>query len=116
VIVTKSWGTTECIVDNPFMQLHRICVMPRGYCSIHSHQYRSNVFYVERGLLEVSIYNEHGTYVNGAQLFPGQKYTVPPNVLHSFRAHEHTVAYEAYHPEPVQSEDIIRKTIGGIHP
>ena len=109
----KVWGETELILQTPFVEFHRIWVQQGGFCSLHKHEYKWNMFYVTSGELEVHIHKEDQNLIDVTILRQGEWTTVKPGEFHSFRARKYTLAFELYYPQPL-SEDIIRKTVGGM--
>ena len=109
----KVWGETELILQTPFVEFHRIWVHEDGYCSTHKHEYKWNMFYVTSGELEIHIHKNDYDLIDSTILKHGEWTTVKPGEFHSFEAEKDTLAFELYYPEPL-SEDIIRKTVGGM--
>jgi len=109
----KVWGETELILQTPFIEFHRIWVHSGGYCSTHKHKYKWNLFYVISGELEIQIHKRDYPLIDKTTLGPREWTTVKPGEFHSFRAKKYTLAFELYYPQPL-SEDIIRKTVGGM--
>jgi mannose-6-phosphate isomerase-like protein (cupin superfamily) len=110
----KAWGTTEALLRNPFVHVHRIHVKKGGFCSIHKHDARSNMFIVVKGVLTVKLHNADGSMVHEGRLHPGDMVAVPPGEFHSFEAVTDVEAFEVYWPEEVRDEDITRLNEGGI--
>ena len=54
----KVWGTTRSILQKPNFEVHRIEVKKGGFCSTHSHKYKFNAFFIEQGVLRVSVYQK----------------------------------------------------------
>ena len=71
------------------------------------------MFYVTSGELEVHIHKEDQNLIDVTILRQGEWTTVKPGEFHSFRATKYTLAFELYYPQSL-SEDIIRKTVGGM--
>lgn len=116
MIEQKVWGTTECLIKNPLCELHRIIVKPGGYCSVHKHHGRANVFYVVRGDITVSVWTEGGVFSHDVYLGAGDSHTVEPGLLHQFTSRPGTAGAEVlelYYPV-LRGADIERETIGGI--
>tara|TARA_Y100000296_G_C5052874_1_gene195761 strand:- start:259 stop:615 length:357 start_codon:yes stop_codon:yes gene_type:complete len=112
-IYGKVWGTTECLLKTPLIELHRIIVSPESHCSLHMHEKKWNGFYVTRGQLLIECHKEKYDLVDTTVLLEGDFTIVPPGEFHMFRSLElGCTALEIYYPEPL-SEDIIRKTVGG---
>ena len=49
----KVWGETELVLQTPFVEFHRIWVHQGGFCSLHKHEHKWNMFYVTSGELAV---------------------------------------------------------------
>lgn len=109
----KIWGNTECLVQNSFVEFHRIEIVKDGYCSLHSHNFKWNVFYVVEGQLEIEVHKTDYDLIDKTIIGPGEITTVKPGEFHKFHALTDVIAFEIYHPEPL-SDDIIRQTVGGI--
>jgi len=109
MLTAKLWGTTEDLVRTPLCEIHRIRVLPGGFCSDHIHKHKWNAFAVLEGILDVEY---AGASVS---LTRGDVVAVPPNVEHRFFNHSSkpVLALEVYYPE-VLSEDIVRSNTGGI--
>ena len=117
----KVWGTTACILKLPMFELHRIEVKAGGYCSEHIHRAKHNLFYVESGVLKVTLWNDGpgASVLAGGKhaidetiMRPGDSMPIPPNRAHKFEGVSAVVAYEVYWAE--LSEDIERRTQGGL--
>ena len=114
----KVWGQTEEIVKNSSLELHRIEIHPETECSIHSHRYKWNGFYVEKGRVLI---RERMDYGNGNELWDetiltvGEYHEVKPGHDHQFVAcsDEMSIVYEIYFAH-FDHDDILRKTVGGI--
>lgn len=107
----KVWGCTELVWEGANVEVHRIFAKSSGYCSEHYHEHKYNLFFVESGLLEITIFRDN---VNDVTLLgPSERSVVAPKEMHMFRALEDTVAYEIYWVN-IEKEDIIRRTTGGI--
>ena len=109
----KVWGNTELLLKTPFVELHRIFVKEDGYCSTHTHKHKWNLFYVISGELDICVHKNDYDLVDTTHLIEGEWTTIKPNEFHSFTALTDVEALELYYPEPL-SEDIIRKTVGGL--
>lgn len=40
----KVWGTTRCVAESHAYQVHELCIEPGGYCSVHRHASKDNIF------------------------------------------------------------------------
>jgi mannose-6-phosphate isomerase-like protein (cupin superfamily) len=108
----KAWGTTECLLSTPLCELHRIRIQPGGFCSVHKHHGRANVFYVVRGAIEVLEWSPGGATKKQHLLTAGQHLTVAPGLLHQFRSAAGAEVLELYYPV-LRGEDIERFSEGG---
>ncbi len=102
----KRWGNTEVLIDTPFCEVHRICVVTKGVCSRHKHDYKNNAFYVESGRLLVLM--EDGDEFIGITIGPGEIVNVPPGIEHQFKALSDVIAFEIYWPDGCKP-DIVRR-------
>jgi len=109
----KSWGATQLIFATPNVEVHRIEIVPGGYCSEHFHKAKVNRFYVESGRLDILVW--HGTEPDVTHLAAGQMTDVAPGLWHMFKARSAVVAWEIYWAESIAS-DIERRGIGGVEP
>ena len=109
----KVWGSTQSLFSNDNFEVHRIQVKRGGVCSLHCHQFKHNIFYVETGALKISVHKNDYALVDDTILLAGDITDVKPNEYHTFEALDDTVAFEIYYSEPI-SGDIIRKSIGGM--
>lgn len=123
----KIWGTTQELISNPFMELHRIEIKPSSYCSKHEHRFKSNSFYCLHGIMIVKVWKGNGL-IDETVLKPGELTTVRSGESHqfetpkladiqlfdpSFKEGDKVVCLEAYFPEPIDALDIERETQGG---
>lgn len=111
---SKVWGITSKIFSLNNVEIHRIEINKGGYCSEHHHEFKYNQFFVESGEIEVTIFRENGID-EVTVLKPYDQSTVPPKLIHKFKANKDTVAYEIYWVA-MEGEDIVRKTVGGCLP
>jgi mannose-6-phosphate isomerase-like protein (cupin superfamily) len=108
----KAWGQTTHIIDVAGISLHRIEILPGGFCSVHSHAHKCNAFYVESGALIVSIHRE--TTIDVSLLGPGDLLEVEAGLTHQFRSDDGCTALEVYYAMPMRADDIQRQSTGGI--
>lgn len=108
----KVWGTTEEIVSTSAFEVHRIEIVPGGYCSEHIHKHKYNLFFVEKGSLVVEVYQEN-ELIDKTMLTDGEMTTVAPLEKHKFVAVTDVVAYEIYWTQ-LDVMDILRFSQGGL--
>jgi mannose-6-phosphate isomerase-like protein (cupin superfamily) len=113
MIEGKVWGTTEPLIVNSSLEVHRITVIKGGYCSLHKHQSKYNAFYVMKGKLIVEIHKKDYELVDKTVLIPNEFTVVSPGEYHKFISSSATTALEIYWSE-LNHNDIIRKDVGGL--
>lgn len=110
----KAWGWTRPITESSERSLHELRVEEGGYCSIHIHEYRTNIFYVQDGKISVAWLNQ-GRW-SERFLTPSKKLEIPAGVPHLFKVWESGSVFEEYLPAnggPVRNSDIKRFREGG---
>lgn len=112
----KVWGATECLLETPTVQIHRIAFLEGGTCSKHAHVHRWNAFYVLEGELIVEMWDlgPREDTVHGVILKPGGFVTVKPGLFHRFTGQTMGRALEIYYPAALETDDIVRLTEGFI--
>lgn len=96
------------------IEVHRLTIRPRAFCSEHHHQFKWNAFLVLEGKLFISVKKQSYDLTDTTELGPGELCTVKPGEIHQFRTGEQGCkAIEIYYPE-ILSEDIVRLNVGGI--
>ena len=106
----KVWGETLKIHAVPgCFEFHRIFALEGHECSKHLHKTKYNGFWVEQGILRVTVWQPSGT-IDYTVLQDGDFMVVPPGVHHRFTALMDTVAFELYwaelHPEDIERENV----------
>ena len=110
----KIWGTTSVLFSKNNVEIHRITCNKGGYCSRHKHTSKYNMFFVEKGSLEVDIWKNDYNLVDKTFLKTQQSCVVPPGEYHLFKCNEdNTVVYEIYWVE-IDPNDITRENVGGV--
>ena len=112
MIAGKVWGMTENIFSNHNFEFHRIEVKKGGFCSKHKHVHKYNGFYVEKGMLVVSVWKSGYDLIDKTTIKSGQFHIVPPQEFHQFEAKEDTIAFELYWAG-FDPNDIVREDHGG---
>ena len=101
----KVWGDTEIIFNNETTTVHRASIKKGGQSSRHYHEHKSNLFYVESGFINITIWDGSGK--RDVFLRRGEKLVVKPNVWHKFTAIEESIILEIY-TVTIDTEDIVR--------
>lgn len=113
------WGQTECLLQAPLLELHRIHVVPWAQCSLHKHDFKCNCFIVVEGMLVVEVLEGDFAFAHHT-LTSGDFFIQPAGVYHQFRTREMPcLAYELYYVEQdplarLMAEDIVRKNVGFV--
>jgi|TARA_R110002020_G_scaffold59967_3_gene162998 mannose-6-phosphate isomerase-like protein (cupin superfamily) len=113
MIEGKVWGTTEPLIVNSSLEIHRIKIVKGGYCSLHKHQSKCNAFYVISGKLIIERHKKDYKLVDKTTLKGGEFTIVPAGEPHKFESIEKTEALEIYWCE-LNHNDIIRQDVGGL--
>ena len=110
----KIWGTTELILNNSFIEMHRIYIKPHSFCSLHKHEFKFNYFYVLKGKLFIETHKNDYDLIDVTELNEGDYCTILPNEYHKFFTKNEAVeAFEVYYLNPINTSDIVRKDVGG---
>ena len=115
-VVTKSWGSTQLVFEFNGVEMHRIKVEMGGFCSVHRHLHKNNLFMMERGSLSlVTGRMVGGEFVPSQQveMCEGERTVVPVGIWHQFRSSAGATALEVYWVD-ARGEDIDRHSVGGI--
>lgn len=108
----KCWGLTRCVHKGHKYSRHELEVVKGGFCSFHYHQYRSNVFRVEAGVVRVVW--AFGWEIKHKDLHPGNVLEIKEGIPHQFQVLENGLMIEEYHSlERCDMRDIYRLTEGG---
>ena len=120
MIAGKVWGATEELLATPFVEVHRIVVLPGGRCSRHLHRTRANAFYVVRGEITVHVKKQDYDLTDVTLLAAGQIMVVSPGEVHWFETEARHGAsaevLEIYFPTPLWTGDIEREDHGELRP
>jgi len=105
----KVWGDTQLIFKTDNISIHRLHIKAGGYCSIHHHEMRHNLFSLEQGELIVRQWGPDEI----TTLVARQTLVVKAQRRHQFEAVTPVVLYEIYYAT-VNQDDIVREALGGI--
>lgn len=108
----KIWGETEEIYRNSQVSVNFLKIKKGGYCSIHSHKYKSNAFFVLSGKLQITIWID-GEMKDETVLREGEGTDIKPGVFHQFKALTDVTCIETYEAR-LREPDIERKSQGGM--
>ena len=108
----KIWGETAALFEKNNVEIHRIVIKPYSKCSLHKHEHKYNMFFIESGVLSVHVHKNDYLLVDTTQLVAGQSLIVFPGEFHQFETgSEECVAYEVYWTQ-ISASDIVRKDCG----
>lgn len=118
----KVWGSTQLVFVYNSIEVHRISILDKGYCSIHQHQQKWNRFVVTQGTLDVVMFwGPFGKEFDPA--FARQDITtiarggvtdVSPGIHHQFQANHGPVEAIEIYWTTLDALDIERLTVGGL--
>ena len=111
--IGKIWGTTECVLASPLIEIHRLKIKPRHQCSLHVHRRKFNAFLVTKGTLFIETVKNDYPLTDVTELKAGEIATVKPGEHHRFRTGKQSCeCFEIYYTD-ILGEDIERKGHGG---
>ena len=117
--IDKPWGRTREVLRASVCHVDEIEAMQGGYCSIHAHTAKANVFHVVTGLLYVRQFTIQGERLKCQHIAAGETLVVVAGIWHQFWARQVTRAMEVYLPTvgDCDADDIERHpgmAVGGI--
>jgi quercetin dioxygenase-like cupin family protein len=111
IIQGKIWGSTSEVFNGNNVSVNRIEIKEGSCCSIHKHNHKSNIFFLESGSIKIQEWKNDYDLVDETTLGKGEANSVPPGNYHRFIGLEDSVVYEIYHVQ-LNSNDITRKDVG----
>lgn len=109
----KVWGENILVFINDNIQINQIYIVRGGQCSKHKHNNKNNIFYVQKGLLRIEVWQDNGL-IDITMLSDGQKAVIESGKYHRFTALQETSALEIYITKNIEENDIDRETVGSI--
>jgi len=117
----KLWGIQQFRLHDTLINVDYIEVVPGGYCSVHLHKNKANIFIVKEGSMEIFEFSPGMAVIRAGKIEAGESATVQAGVLHQFWSPHGCIAQEVYYgtaDEPlVVHEDIVRLDgfeLGGV--
>jgi len=107
----KIWGFTSKIFEHNNVSIHRLFIKSKSGCSKHLHKHKYNLFYVESGEIELTIWQNDYDLIDKTILKSGEYLTIKPELYHSFHAILDSIVYEIYYSK-IDDNDIIRTNCG----
>ena len=108
----KNWGYTTELFSNATVSAYHLEIKKGGFCSQHRHLRKINMFYVVKGELEISVWQDKNT-CDKTILREGQSTFIPFGVFHKFKGLTDVECIEMYEVK-FSGEDIERRTQGGL--
>ena len=118
----KWWGWSEEIYAGETTRIVRAFALPLGYSSRHKHNHQDNVFIIEKGHLNVTIYEDDDcdgitwhAHLHDKAMGARTAY-IPAGVWHCFEATTDCWFREVYigNPGKPNPDDIVRADRGGL--
>jgi len=107
----KVWGENQPIFLKNNVEINRIIAKAGYRCSIHLHDHKHNMFYVESGSVHVDVQKNDYDLTDTTVLRAGDSTCVGYGEYHHFLALEDSIVYEIYWVE-LSADDITRKDCG----
>ncbi len=95
--VEKAWGEQRPILRRETLHVDEIEVRAGGYCSVHQHERKHNIFQVLEGSLMVLRFNDEGFLVCTDKLEAAGHCLVRAGWLHQFWSRGGCLAQEVYY-------------------
>ena len=121
--VEKPWGWQRPVLRNEPLHVDEIEVSPGGYCSVHRHTKKVNLFHVLKGKLAIFVFSEDGAIIRTEPMEAGEWCIIEAGEWHQFWSQKGCLAQEVYYGTEEQIQvihgDIDRKkehAVGGIAP
>ena len=119
--VRKPWGWTREVERSAFHSVHHIEIEPGGFCSVHLHAHKNNIFVIagaSRWSCYVEVFADDRSLARRYRLgLHMPSFTVKAGVLHRFWAPSGAQAIEIYTTldgQTVEDNDIYRISDGGV--
>lgn len=108
----KIWGENILVFKNDSIQVNQIYIKRGGRCSKHLHKNKNNLFFVQKGCLQIERWNDNN--IIDTTILNAEQQTIIPNMTyHRFTALEDTEALEIYFAN-IEIDDILRQDCGCI--
>ena len=111
---TKAWGTCYHIFKNSNVNVDLLRIEPGGYCSLHKHQAKHNLFYVLKGILDIEL-DLHDDIRKICLNQENPRFIIAPGIHHRFTSYEGCRCIEISFVK-INDNDIIRFSESGIIP
>ena len=115
ILEGKIWGHTSPIFSANNVEIHRIEGKKGGISSIHKHQSKQSMLFVESGIIKIAIIKNDYHLTDETILKAGQSTIISIEEWHNFEIIEDAICYEIYWVT-LDPHDIIRKNCGSYKP
>lgn len=92
----KPWGMQYPVLRRNTIHIDEISVAPGGYCSVHRHLHKSNLFHVLDGKLSIFSFSADGAVIRTGALVAGESCLIPAGEWHQFWSKSGCIAQEVY--------------------
>ena len=116
--IEKIWGTRTRLLETESVVIDRLEIKKGGFCSVHSHKFKNNLFCLESGNVEIQLYKLCGLPHQDEWTDYKMSYTtllsiaqpelIESNLFHRFKALKYSVLYEIITNINVMENDINR--------
>lgn len=105
----KKWGFTSQLFNKNNVEIHRIVGDIGGTTSMHMHDAKYSMLFVESGQLKIYVEKNDYNLTDITILNPGESTILNPKEFHKFEVMaDQTVCYEIYWVQ-INENDIIRR-------
>lgn len=111
-ITKKAWGTCTNIFKNSNVQVDMLDIVAGGYCSLHKHRAKFNLFLVLEGDLDVCLYLLEGKENHLLQVGT-PRFIINPGIHHNFDSQNGCKAIEISFVK-LNDNDIVRMSESGV--
>lgn len=95
VYVKKGWGAEYWIANSPLYCGKKLVLHKGKRCSIHYHKIKDETFYIQSGLVRMSLFHEgYPGPETVLEMKPGEKLHIPVGLVHQFFGLEESVIFE----------------------
>ena len=79
----KVWGRTRCRIERRLYSQHELDIVAGGYCSLHYHLHRANLFSVTSG--KIRVVWAYAWELHHKDLTTGNTFSVDTKIPHQFQ-------------------------------
>ena len=109
----KIWGQTSLLFSANNVEINRIEGKKGGISSVHKHTFKYSMFFIESGIVKITIKKNDYNLIDETILKNGQNTIIKPEEWHNFEIIEDAIFYEIYWVT-LDPNDITRSNCGSI--